>query len=50
MCVMCYVDEAMKSKIIAYNAEFHKVLKSPFGKDDEIGMLNLLDGSRARPS
>ena len=44
MCVMCYVDEAMKSKIIAYNAEFHKVSKSPFGKDDEIGMLNLIDG------
>ena len=44
MCVMCTVDEAMKSKIIAYNAEFHKVSKSPFGKDDEIGMLNLIDG------
>jgi len=43
MCVACYVDEAMKQKIIAYNAEFHKVSKSPFGKDDEIGMLNLID-------
>ena len=44
MCVVCYVDEVMRSKIIAYNAEFHKVSKSPFGKDDEIGMLNLIDG------
>jgi kynurenine formamidase len=44
MCVVCYVDAAMKSKIVAYNAEFHKVSKSPFGKDDEIGMLNLIDG------
>src|SRR5216683_6687430 len=43
MCVVCYVDEAMRSKIIAYNAEFHKVSKSPYGKDDEIGMLNLID-------
>jgi kynurenine formamidase len=43
MCVACYVDEGMKAKIVAYNAEFHKVSKSPFGKDDEIGMLNLVD-------
>jgi kynurenine formamidase len=33
----------MKSRIIAYNAEFHKVTKSPYGSDDEIGMLNLID-------
>ena len=44
MCVACYVDETMKAKIVAYNSEFHKVSKSPFGKDDEIGMLNLIDG------
>ncbi|MBS0521647.1 MAG: cyclase family protein [Proteobacteria bacterium] len=43
MCALCYVDEAMKAKIIAYNAEFHKVSKSPFGTDDQIGMLNLID-------
>ncbi|AID28145.1 cyclase [Mesorhizobium sp. SEMIA 3007] len=43
MCMACYVDEAMKSRIIAYNAEFHKVTKSPYGSDDEIGMLNLID-------
>ncbi len=43
MCMACYVDEATKRKIIAYNAEFHKVTKSPYGSDDEIGMLNLID-------
>ncbi|MFB2552895.1 cyclase family protein [Ensifer soli] len=43
MCMACYVDEATKNKIVAYNAEFHKVSKSPFGSDDEIGMLNLID-------
>jgi hypothetical protein len=48
MCVICYVEEAMKDKIIAYGAEFHKVTKSPYGKDDEIGMLHLIDAkSRA---
>ena len=43
MCNACYVDEATKNRIIAYNAEFHKVSKSPFGADDEIGMLHLID-------
>ena len=43
MCVVCYVDEEMKDKIIAYGAEFHKVTKSPYGRDDEIGMLHLID-------
>ena len=43
MCEMCYVDEAIKGKIIARNAEFHKVASSPFGEDDEAGMLNLID-------
>lgn len=43
MCNACYVDEATRDRIIAYSAEFHKVTKSPFGKDDEIGMLHLID-------
>jgi hypothetical protein len=48
MCVICHVEEAMKDKIIAYGAEFHKVTKSPYGKDGEIGMLHLIDAkSRA---
>ncbi len=45
MCVTCYVDEAMKQKIVAYNSEFHKVATSPFGGNDEIGMLNLIDAA-----
>jgi kynurenine formamidase len=45
MCVMCYVSEAEKQKIVAYNAEFHKVTNSPYGPDDEIGMLNVIDGA-----
>ena len=45
MCVVCAVDEAMKQKIIAYGAEFHRVTKSPYGEADEIGMLNLIDGA-----
>ena len=44
MCMACYVDAATRDRIIAYNAEFHKVTRSPFGSDDEIGMLNLIDG------
>ena len=44
MCVVCAVDEAAKRRIIAHAAKFHEVTKSPFGSDDEIGMLNLIDG------
>jgi kynurenine formamidase len=48
MCVACYVDETTKQKIAAYGAEFHQVTQSPFGSDDQIGMLNLIDAqSRA---
>ena len=45
MCGACYVDAAVKDSIIAYNAEFQKVSKSPFGSDDQIGMLNLIDAA-----
>jgi kynurenine formamidase len=44
MCTVCLVDELTKGKIAAYAAKFRKVTKSPFGSDDEIGMLNLIDG------
>jgi kynurenine formamidase len=44
MCQICYVNKAQKSRIAAYAAAFHEVTKSPFGSDDEIGMLNLIDG------
>ena len=45
MCTPRFVDEAMKTKIAAYNASFRKVTASPFGADDEIGMLNLIDAA-----
>jgi hypothetical protein len=45
MCVACYVDEAAKDKIIAYSAKFHEVTQSPYGSEDEIGMLHLIDGA-----
>ena len=45
MCVVCAVDEATKNKIIARSAALHRVSTSPFGKDDEVGMLNLVDAA-----
>lgn len=42
MCVACYVNDEQRRKIIAYNAEFEKVTRSPYGSDDQIGMLNLV--------
>ena len=47
MCVACYVDEAAKDKIIAYSAKFHEVTQSPYGSDDEIGMLHSSTASLA---
>ena len=48
MCTPYFVDEAMKQKIAAYNAAFREVSRSPFGADDQIGMLNLIDARLAR--
>ena len=45
MCSPRVVDEAMRRKIAAYSANFRKVTNSPFGADDEIGMLNLIDAA-----
>ena len=45
MCSPRLLDEAMRQKIAAYNANFRKVTASPFGADDEIGMLNLIDAA-----
>ena len=45
MCTPSYVDEAMKRKIAAYGAKFREVTASPFGSEDEIGMLNLIDAA-----
>jgi kynurenine formamidase len=43
MCTPYVVDEATRQKIAAWNAEFRKASTSPFGSDDQIGMLNLID-------
>ncbi|MFT3864349.1 MAG: cyclase family protein [Solirubrobacterales bacterium] len=43
MCGDDAVFQALAGKIAAREAEFRKVTTSPFGPDDEIGMLNLLD-------
>ena len=45
MCSDCYVTDAMKGRIAAHAAAFRKATTSPFGADDEIGMLNLIDGA-----
>ena len=45
MCNDCYVTAAMKSRIAAHAAAFRKATQSPFGSDDEIGMLNLIDAA-----
>lgn len=57
MCSDCFVTAAMKARIAAHSAAFRKATASPFGSDDEIGMLNLIDGasreaimSRANPA
>ncbi len=45
MCSDCFVTSAIKRQIIAHSAAFRKATTSPFGSDDQIGMLNLVDGA-----
>jgi kynurenine formamidase len=45
MCTFYTVDEAAKERIAAYQAKFREATASPFGKDDQIGMLNLIDAA-----
>jgi kynurenine formamidase len=42
MCGPQVVSEETKSKIASYQARFREVTSSPYGPDDEIGMLNLI--------
>jgi kynurenine formamidase len=42
MCGDAAVQTALGAKIAAEAATYHEVTQSPFGPDDEIGMLNLL--------
>jgi kynurenine formamidase len=48
VCGPMLVDGATKQKIAALNATFRKVSASPFGREDEIGMLNLIDEASRR--
>src|SRR5258708_34767685 len=45
MCTVYFVDEATKKKIAAYSAKIRQTTASPFGSDDQLGMLNLIDAS-----
>jgi len=42
MCGTNFVDQATADKIAATAAKFRQITESPFGPDDEIGMLNLI--------
>lgn len=42
MCGPSYIDKKTRSRIAAWQAVRHEVGTSPFGVDDEIGMLNLI--------
>lgn len=45
MCGPSLVGEETRSRIAAWNAVRHEVSSSPFGADDQIGMLNLITPS-----
>jgi kynurenine formamidase len=44
MCSPVIITEIQKRMIAAHGASFRKASSSPFGAEDEIGMLNLIDG------
>jgi kynurenine formamidase len=48
MCGAEPIDEATVAKIAAAAASFRQITESPFGADDEIGMLNLITPDSAR--
>ncbi|MGI8562373.1 MAG: cyclase family protein [Candidatus Dormibacter sp.] len=48
MCGPSLLNEDQRQKIAAYHATLNQVSKSPFGPEDEIGMLNLMDESSRR--
>jgi kynurenine formamidase len=48
MCGPEFITEETRRRIAAHAAAFRKVTKSPFGPEDEIGMLNLLAPEAAR--
>lgn len=48
MCGPSIVTEADKEQIVAYTATYRQVTTSPFGQDDEIGMLNVMTPTSMR--
>ncbi|QWF20742.1 cyclase family protein [Nocardioides sp. LMS-CY] len=48
MCGPEIITDEVRKKIAAHAARFREVTRSPFGADDEIGMLNLLSPEAAR--
>ncbi|MDH3462810.1 MAG: cyclase family protein [Acidimicrobiia bacterium] len=48
MCGPNLVDDSTRQQIAAYSARSGEVTQSPFGPDDEIGMLNMLTSDVAR--
>ena len=48
MCGPTIVSEADKELIAAYSASYRQVSRSPFGPDDQIGMLNLISPDSMR--
>lgn len=47
MCGSAVISEEEKDRIAAFRAKTGSVTTSPFGSDDEIGMLNLVDAQSA---
>lgn len=48
MCGPGMIDDKTRSMIAAYAAKFRQVTQSPFGTEDEIGMLNLITPQQSR--
>lgn len=45
MCGPAFISEAERDKIAALTATYRTPSRSPFGEDDEIGMVNMMDAS-----
>lgn len=48
MCGPAIVNDTDRERIAAYSAAYRQVSKSPFGEDDQIGMLNLISPDSMR--
>ncbi|OBG87382.1 cyclase [Mycobacterium sp. E802] len=48
MCGPGIIDERTRDLIAAHAAKFREITMSPFGPDDEIGMLNLISAEKSR--